>query len=325
MTSDFNGDGFDDVLFRDGAGVIHILQSTGNYFELAEIRDHVGLDWQVAATADFNGDGHDDILWRNVDGGLTDWLGDANSTFVDNFPNSYASVSTDWHIAGVGDFNGDGRADLLWRNTDGRISDWLGTDAGGFSDNVAVAYDNVSTDWHITAIGDFNGDGRDDILWRNADGRMSDWLGTDAGGFSDNVAHSYNNVSTDWQVFGSGDFNGDGRDDIMWQNLREGTFSNWLGTENGGFLDNAVNAYVSQDLADYAFTRTHLLVGLGDYNGDGRADILMRYGGDPYQGVDPTISAPNGGWDWWAWDFQSVLGVPRDWVVEPDHSVVGSF
>ena len=97
MTSDFNGDGFDDVLFRDGAGVIHILQSTGNYFELAEIRDHVGLDWQVAATADFNGDGHDDILWHNDNGAVSIWtdgqIAGAHITVAAN------TITPDWHIA----------------------------------------------------------------------------------------------------------------------------------------------------------------------------------------------------------------------------------
>jgi hypothetical protein len=34
-------------------------------------------------------------------------------------------VPLDWHIAGIGDLNGDHMADILWRSTDGTITDWL--------------------------------------------------------------------------------------------------------------------------------------------------------------------------------------------------------
>ena len=69
------------------------------------------------------------------------------------------------------DFNGDGRSDILWRNDDGRMTDWLGLDNGGFVDN-ARQWLNERPDraGMSPATGDFNGDGRDDILWRNDDG-----------------------------------------------------------------------------------------------------------------------------------------------------------
>jgi serralysin len=47
---------------------------------------------------------------------------------------------------------------------------------------------------------DFNGDGRSDILWRNDNGQMSDWLGTASGGFIDNAVNAYTFVPTDWQI-----------------------------------------------------------------------------------------------------------------------------
>ena len=112
------------------------------------------------------------------------------------------------------DFNGDGRSDVLWRNDDGRVTNWLGTANGGYAPNSANALLGVSADWQIAQTGDFNGDGRDDILWRNLDGRITNWLGTATGGFADNVANAYRSVSTDWQIAGVGDFNGDGRSDV---------------------------------------------------------------------------------------------------------------
>jgi hypothetical protein len=105
-------------------------------------------------------------------------------------------------VAGTGDFNGDGRDDVLWRRTDGALTDWLGTANGGLAPNSANLLTVVSSDWHVAAIGDYNGDGRDDILWRNNDGRITDWLGTATGAFTDNAAHALTAVDTHWHVQG---------------------------------------------------------------------------------------------------------------------------
>ena len=244
-TGDFNGDGRDDILWRndDGRMTDWLGTANGGFTDnAANAYNSVAVDWQVAGTGDFNGDGRDDILWRNQDGRLTDWLGTESGGFSSNAVNALTHVATNWHIAGVGDFNGDGRDDVLWRSDDGRITDWLGTTSGGFTDNVVNALNAVALDWNIAGIGDFNGDGRDDILWRNDDGRITDWLGNANGGFAPNASNSLNNVSLDWQVADIGDFNGDGRDDILWRN-NDGRLTDWLGMANGGFADNAANAY----------------------------------------------------------------------------------
>jgi hypothetical protein len=50
----------------------------------------------------------------------------------------------------VADYNGDGHADIRWRNTvTGTMSDWLGFSNGGFQDNAANAYTKVPTTWHV--------------------------------------------------------------------------------------------------------------------------------------------------------------------------------
>jgi hypothetical protein len=240
---------------------------------------------QQDAHNDFNGDGRSDILWRNDNGLLTDWLGTANGSFSPNSSNALYGVSTDWQVAGTGDFNGDGRVDVMWRNIDGRITNWLGTANGGLSDNVANAYNGVSNDWHVAGIGDFNGDGRDDILWRNTDGRATDWLSTPNGGYAPNSANFYNNISIDWQIVGAGDFNGDGHDDIMWRNV-DGRITNWLGTDTGSFTDNVANAY------NGVSTDWHV-AGIGDFNGDGRDDILWR---NTDGRITDWLSTANGGY-----------------------------
>jgi hypothetical protein len=271
VDNDFNGDGRSDILWRhdDGRLTDWLGTAAGGYLTNAPNSLYsVTTDWQVAGTGDFDGDGRDDILWRNTDGRITNWLGAGAGGFFDNVAQGFNAVTLDWQIAGVGDFDGDGRDDILWRNADGRLTDWLGTANGGYRPNSANLMQNVSTQWSVAATGDFNGDGRDDILWRNADGRITDWLGTATGGFSDNAANGYRSVSLDWHVAGVGDFNGDGRDDILWRN-DDGRVTDWLGTAAGGYSPNAAN-FLSSLTLDWQ------IAAIGDYNGDGRDDILLR-------------------------------------------------
>ncbi len=149
---------------------------------------------------DFNGDGRSDILWQNDGGTLSNWLGTANGSFAANDVNASTAVAANWRVADTGDFNGDGRSDILWRNLNGELSNWLGDADGGFTPNNANAAVLVNVGWQVAGTGDFNGDGRDDILWRNVDGQLSNWLGTTAGGFTPNNANSATTVPLAWQV-----------------------------------------------------------------------------------------------------------------------------
>ena len=184
----------------------------------------------AARGADFNGDGRDDILWRNSGGAMSDWLGKANGGFTSNDAAAFTQVPTSWKIVATGDFNGDKRADILWRNDSGALSDWLGKANGGFTSNDAAAFTQVPTSWKVAGTGDFNGDGRSDILWRNDNGTISDWLGRTDGGFTQNDRAAQIQVATSWQIAATGDFNGDGRTDILWRNVN-GTISDWLGRD----------------------------------------------------------------------------------------------
>ncbi len=243
---------------------------TGTLVASAASGGGVQLSVAISAIADvrndFNGDGRSDILWRNDGGTIIDWLANADGTFTSNHGVATYNLSLAWTVVGTGDFNGDGRDDVLLRNANGLVNDWLGQANGGFVSNHAVANYALGTNWTLAGTGDFNGDGRDDVLWRNEVGAMSQWLGQANGSFAWNPNAAYQ-LPTNWQAAATGDFNGDGRDDILWRN-EVGAMAEWLGQANGGFAYNPNAAY--QLPTNWSLTTS------GDFNGDGRDDILWR-------------------------------------------------
>ena len=157
------------------------------------------------------------------------------------------------------DFNGDGKADILWRNADGEV--WLSSSngSGGLNNQDLGLVDGA---WTIAAVGDFNGDGKSDIFWRNASGDVQVWNALPGGGFA---GQDLGTIGTDWVIDGVADFNGDGKADIVWRNAG-GDVQIWNSLASGG--------YAGQDLGVVA--PSWRLVGAGDFNGDGKADLLWR-------------------------------------------------
>ena len=268
--NDFNGDGRSDVLWRNDNGALTDWLSTtsGGFTANSNASTVVDIQWQVAATGDFNGDGRVDLLWHRADGALTNWLGTTQGTFAPNGGSLLEVVNPQWQVAGVGDFNGDGREDVLWHRADGALTNWLGTASGGLTPNGNNLLEVVNTQWQVAGVADFNGDGVDDVLWHRADGAVTNWLGTESGGLTPNGGNFLEVVDPQWKIAGVGDFNGDGRGDILWYR-NDGAVTNWLGTASGNLTPNAANFLTVVD------TQWHVAA-VGDYNGDAIDDILWR-------------------------------------------------
>jgi hypothetical protein len=264
---DFDGGGKSDILWRQNSGPVATWLMNGGAVAQSGGLGTVPGDWAIAGTGDFDGDGKADILWRNTTTGvLAIWL--MNGTAVKQAL-TLGTVPTAWTIAGVGDFNFDLRADILWRDSGGTLAVWL-IDASTLTNTGPIvtssaAIGTVPADWKVAGVGDFDGDGRFDILWRQDAGAVALWL---MDGVSVRQGIAIAAVGTDWTIAGVGDFDGDCKADILWRQS-SGSVALWL--MNGGALKSSTG--VASVPTDWQ------IVGVGDFDGDHKADILWRQTG----------------------------------------------
>ncbi len=212
---------------------------------------------------DFNADARSDILWHNGNGSTAMWLMNGTSPTTQSV---IGAVNTAWQIAGTsslvqstGDFNADGKTDMLWRKSDGTVAMWL---MNGTTPTTRTVIGTIGTAWQIAGSGDFNGDGKADILWRKSDGTLAMWL---MNGTIPKAQVSVGTVDTAWQVAGIGDFDSDGKADILWRRS-DGTLAMWL--MNG----TTPTTQTVLGIVDTAWQA----VGVADSDGDGKADILWH-------------------------------------------------
>jgi len=164
---------------------------------------------------------------------------------------------------GVGDFNGDGKQDLALPNNieeGGTVSTLFGNGAGHFG--AARSFGAGGYPLSV-AVGDFNGDGRQDLAVTNtATDDVSILLGDGTGGFSRGPDVFPGSEPYSVAV---GDFNGDGRQDLAVANDLSNNVSVALGDGTGRF----------GAVVNFSTGTRSTGVAVGDFNGDGKQDLAV--------------------------------------------------
>jgi glucose/arabinose dehydrogenase len=239
---------------EDEAGELYLVgYGTGKIYSIK------GPAAPISVANDLNGDGKSDIVIQTIGTSSTTttaWL--MNGTSIAAAAN-ILTTDPSWTVSHIADFNGDGKADLLWRNSNGAVTMWLMNGS-----TVASAVGLLGTDpfWRVSHVGDFNGDGKADLLWRNNNGAVTMWL---MNGTVITSSLGILGADANWSVSHAGDFNGDTKADLLWRNTN-GAVTMWL--MNGTSISSSVGLLGANP--DWSVSHT------ADFNGDGKGDLLWR-------------------------------------------------
>lgn len=271
-----------------------------------------GSGWwfnDIVAVNDITGDGKADILTRSNTGAMLIYFGCANGQFgcinptaTAPYTNANWALGTYDAITGVGDWNSDGKNDVLVRNkVDGTLYYFAGIystttpNVGPFLSSTPTYI--PSAGWNgvneIVGAGDWDGNGFVDLLTKVGDNLTMYWR--NSGGFSTPTVLS--NGFTLHHLIGVGDFDGDGRRDLL--SAVRGKLLLYRGFGSSGLYGDYIVLSNAWQPYDYSFVTP-------DFTGDGKADVLVREGataalylyrgaGTPAGGTSPPRYTPVAG------------------------------
>jgi hypothetical protein len=218
---------------------------------------------------DFNGDGRDDIA--------TFTKGAAADVYVAlSTGHSFTGTGAKWHdyfAAGtetplVGDFNGDNKDDIATFTRGAAADVYVALSTGSsFSGTGVKWHDYFAAGSETPAVGDFNGDNKDDIATFTRGAAADVYVALSTGSsFSGTGVKWHDYFAAGSELASVGDVNGDNRDDIV-TFTRGAAADVYVALSRGSYF-----AGTGARWHDY-FAAGSEIPGVGDFTGDGRADV----------------------------------------------------
>ncbi|RZS36853.1 VCBS repeat protein [Herbihabitans rhizosphaerae] len=298
--SDLNGDRLDDALTftRGDAADVYASFSDGGRFVQDAWRWHefFGGGGEIPLAGDFNGDGKQDVV--------TFTRGPAADVYVSlSDGGRFVQSAWKWHdffalgaeLPAVGDFNGDGLDDIVTFTRGTSADVWVALSHGSGFGPSRRWHDFFAIENEVPRIGDVNGDGRDDLITFTGGDRADSYVSLSSGSvFRHAIWKWHDHFALGNEVTGTGDFNGDGRDDIV-TFMRGDVADVFVSLSDGGRF--------VQDSWRWSehFALGQEIPGIGDFNGDGRDDLVAYTRGEA---ADVFVSFSDGGrfaqtnWKW---------------------------
>ena len=264
VSSDADGDGRSDLTWHSVSA-----QRFESWSMEGAVRGAASVDampgWLgVTASGDISQDGVMDAIWVDVEAGWVRFRASYYDAYYRGFDYSEFALphpGADWRLVDTADTNGDGNDELIWQDDALRRILWWRTDGMASKETFDLPAGQA-----FAATGDLDGDGNHDLVVTDAARGGDAWYrrGLSTGGF-DTARYLGKFPRAPSNLVGSGDIDGDGRDDLIWHDPVAGVLHWWL------MQGNRKLAADSQTIDPL-----YRLAATGDYDGDGRIDLVWR-------------------------------------------------
>ncbi|HET7415136.1 MAG TPA: FG-GAP-like repeat-containing protein, partial [Arthrobacter sp.] len=231
---------------------------------------------EILTPGDFNGDNIADIIARKPDGSL--WFMAGNGQPGHAAPRQIGR-GWDMHnkIIGAGDYDDNGTNDLIARDKDGALWFYAGTGTvtnrdNGLERRVKIGVGGWNQFIEILGIGDFDGNGHNDLLGIRADGTLRFYSGNGTG----TSTGKRTSMGRGWDMYDKyiapGDYDGDNKSDII-AVAPDGSLWLYPGTGN---VTKTSNGYQTPrtNIGTGGWKTFNHILGVKDFNTDGKNDLI---------------------------------------------------
>jgi len=280
--ADMNGDGAPDLIYQNqstGQVNVNYYGGTGGATFTGWACLSCGIDtagWQVKAVADFNGNGTPDLVYQNQSTGQVNvdyYGGTGGATFMGWACLSCGINITGWKLVGAEDMNADGIPDLIYQNTQTsqvNVDYYGGSGGSSFKGWNCLNCGAIVPGLLVRTVAKFGDSGEPDLIYQNTTTNEVTVYYYSLGGaiFQGWACLSCGIDTTGWQLVGTGDFDGNGTPDLVYQNTQTGQVN--------------VDYYSGATFIGYACLSCGInttgwhVAAVADFNGDGVPDLVYQ-------------------------------------------------